>query len=48
MRELNTPLFNPDEFHDAGGALLVAGNAGERFAVRNSGAAVTEGVGNHG
>jgi glutamate synthase domain-containing protein 3 len=32
-----------------GGRLLVAGRAGERFAVRNSGAAaVVEGVGNHG
>jgi len=32
-----------------GGTLLVAGKAGERFAVRNSGAsAVVEGVGNHG
>jgi glutamate synthase domain-containing protein 3 len=32
-----------------GGALFVAGRAGERFAVRNSGAsAVVEGVGDHG
>jgi len=47
MRERNTPLFNPNEFHDAGGTLLIAGRAGGRFAVRNSGA-VVEGVGNHG
>ncbi len=32
-----------------GGQLFVAGNAGERFAVRNSGAtAVVEGIGDHG
>ena len=40
----NTVLYGA-----TGGRLFVAGRAGERFAVRNSGAlAVVEGIGNHG
>jgi glutamate synthase (NADPH/NADH) large chain len=52
IREVNpeqTILGNVALFGATGGTLLVAGKAGERFAVRNSGAAaVVEGIGNHG
>ena len=45
----NTILGNTALYGATGGRLFVAGLAGERFAVRNSGAvAVVEGVGNHG
>ena len=41
-------MGNVSLYGATGGKLLVAGKAGERFAVRNSGAAaVVEGVGNH-
>ncbi len=44
-----TIIGNVALYGATGGVLLVAGRAGERFAVRNSGAtAVVEGVGNHG
>ncbi|UCH11464.1 MAG: glutamate synthase subunit alpha, partial [Fidelibacterota bacterium] len=43
-----TIIGNVALYGATGGTLLVAGRAGERFAVRNSGAAaVVEGVGNH-
>jgi glutamate synthase domain-containing protein 2/glutamate synthase domain-containing protein 1/glutamate synthase domain-containing protein 3 len=43
-----TIIGNVALYGATGGTLLVAGKAGERFAVRNSGAvAVVEGVGNH-
>ncbi|MBI2418917.1 MAG: glutamate synthase subunit alpha, partial [Ignavibacteriales bacterium] len=46
--EGNTIIGNVALYGATGGELLVAGRAGERFAVRNSGAAaVVEGVGNH-
>jgi len=46
--EGNTIIGNVALYGATGGELLVAGKAGERFAVRNSGAsAVVEGVGNH-
>ncbi len=45
----NTILGNTALYGATGGCLFAAGQAGERFAVRNSGAvAVVEGVGNHG
>ncbi len=45
----NTILGNTVLYGATGGALYAAGQAGERFAVRNSGAlAVIEGVGDHG
>lgn len=45
----NTILGNTALYGATGGRLFAAGQAGERFAVRNSGAlAVVEGVGNHG
>ncbi len=51
IRHLNknhTLMGNVSLYGATGGKLLVAGKAGERFAVRNSGAAaVVEGVGNH-
>jgi glutamate synthase domain-containing protein 2/glutamate synthase domain-containing protein 3 len=44
----NTIVGNTVLYGATGGALFVAGRAGERFAVRNSGAAaVVEGVGDH-
>ena len=47
--EPNTILGNVALYGATGGMLLAAGSAGERFAVRNSGAtAVVEGVGQHG
>ncbi|HTV81337.1 MAG TPA: glutamate synthase large subunit [Acidobacteriaceae bacterium] len=47
--ELHTILGNVALYGATGGALFAAGCAGERFAVRNSGAlAVVEGVGDHG
>ncbi len=46
--ENNTIIGNVALYGATGGELFVAGRAGERFAVRNSGAAaVIEGVGNH-
>jgi glutamate synthase (NADPH/NADH) large chain len=46
--EGNTIIGNVALYGATGGELFVAGKAGERFAVRNSGAAaVAEGVGNH-
>lgn len=46
--EGNTIIGNVALYGATGGELFVAGRAGERFAVRNSGAAaVVEGVGNH-
>lgn len=46
--EGNTIIGNVALYGATGGELFVAGKAGERFAVRNSGAAaVVEGVGNH-
>jgi len=46
---LNTILGNATLYGATGGRLFAAGRAGERFAVRNSGAiAVVEGVGDHG
>jgi glutamate synthase (ferredoxin) len=45
----NAIIGNTVLYGATGGTLLVAGRAGERFAVRNSGAtAVVEGVGDHG
>ena len=45
----NTIIGNTCLYGATGGALYAAGRAGERFAVRNSGAvAVVEGVGDHG
>jgi glutamate synthase (ferredoxin) len=45
----NTIIGNTVLYGATGGALYAAGRAGERFAVRNSGAvAVVEGVGDHG
>ncbi|MEK7872810.1 MAG: hypothetical protein AAB502_02995 [Chloroflexota bacterium] len=45
----NVIIGNTVLYGATGGQLFVAGRAGERFAVRNSGAiAVVEGVGNHG
>jgi glutamate synthase (NADPH/NADH) large chain/glutamate synthase (ferredoxin) len=45
----NTIMGNTVLYGATGGALFAAGRAGERFAVRNSGArAVVEGVGDHG
>jgi glutamate synthase (NADPH/NADH) large chain/glutamate synthase (ferredoxin) len=45
----HTVIGNVALYGATSGTLLVAGRAGERFAVRNSGAsAVVEGVGNHG
>ncbi len=45
----HTVIGNVALYGATAGTLLVAGRAGERFAVRNSGAsAVVEGVGNHG
>jgi glutamate synthase (ferredoxin) len=45
----NTIVGNTVLYGATGGALFAAGQAGERFAVRNSGAvAVVEGVGDHG
>ncbi len=45
----NTIMGNTVLYGATGGQLFVAGRAGERFAVRNSGAlAVVEGVGDHG
>ncbi|HUB17206.1 MAG TPA: glutamate synthase large subunit [Acidobacteriaceae bacterium] len=47
--ELHTILGNVALYGATSGALFAAGRAGERFAVRNSGAlAVVEGVGDHG
>ncbi len=47
-REAQTIIGNVALYGGTGGMLLVGGRAGERFAVRNSGAsAVVEGVGNH-
>ncbi len=47
--EGNTIIGNVALYGATGGELFIAGRAGERFAVRNSGvAAVVEGVGNHG
>jgi glutamate synthase (NADPH/NADH) large chain/glutamate synthase (ferredoxin) len=47
--QTHTVLGNVALYGATGGTLLVAGRAGERFAVRNSGAsAVVEGIGNHG
>lgn len=47
--EGNTIIGNVALYGATGGELFVAGAAGERFAVRNSGAAaVVEGIGNHG
>ena len=47
--EDNVLLGNTCLYGATGGMLLAAGRAGERFAVRNSGAvAVVEGVGDHG
>jgi glutamate synthase (NADPH/NADH) large chain len=47
--ELHVILGNVALYGATGGALFAAGRAGERFAVRNSGAlAVVEGVGDHG
>ena len=47
--ELHTILGNVALYGATSGALFAAGCAGERFAVRNSGAlAVVEGVGDHG
>ncbi len=52
VRESGVPqtvIGNVALYGATGGTLLVAGRAGERFAVRNSGAsAVVEGIGNHG
>jgi glutamate synthase (NADPH/NADH) large chain/glutamate synthase (ferredoxin) len=49
QRKTQTVIGNVALYGATGGTLLVAGRAGERFAVRNSGAsAVVEGVGNHG
>lgn len=46
--EGNTIIGNVALYGATGGEIFVAGKAGERFAVRNSGAAaVVEGVGNH-
>lgn len=46
--EGNTMIGNVALYGATGGEIFVAGKAGERFAVRNSGAAaVVEGVGNH-
>jgi glutamate synthase domain-containing protein 2/glutamate synthase domain-containing protein 1/glutamate synthase domain-containing protein 3 len=46
--EGNTIIGNVALYGATGGELFIAGSAGERFAVRNSGAAaVVEGVGNH-
>ncbi|QJE98987.1 glutamate synthase large subunit [Luteolibacter luteus] len=46
---VNTILGNTSLYGATGGALYANGRAGERFAVRNSGAtAVVEGVGDHG
>jgi glutamate synthase domain-containing protein 2/glutamate synthase domain-containing protein 1/glutamate synthase domain-containing protein 3 len=48
-KKTHTIIGNVALYGATGGTLLVAGRAGERFAVRNSGAsAVVEGVGNHG
>jgi len=48
-RDLQTVMGNVALYGASGGMLLVAGRAGERFAVRNAGAsAVVEGIGNHG
>ena len=45
----NTIMGNTNLYGATGGQLFAAGRAGERFAVRNSGAlAVVEGVGDHG
>jgi len=45
----NTIVGNTVLYGATGGSLFVAGQAGERFAVRNSGAtAVVEGIGDHG
>src|SRR4029450_2419743 len=45
----NTITGNPVPYGATGGALYAAGRAGERFAVRDSGAvAVIEGLGDHG
>lgn len=47
--EGNTIIGNVALYGATGGELFIAGKGGERFAVRNSGAAaVVEGVGNHG
>ncbi len=47
--ESHTLIGNVALYGATGGSLLVGGRAGERFAVRNSGAsAVVEGIGNHG
>ena len=47
--QAHTVLGNVALYGATGGTLLVGGRAGERFAVRNSGAsAVVEGIGNHG
>ena len=47
--QLTTIIGNPCLYGATGGKLFAAGQAGERFAVRNSGAiAVVEGVGDHG
>jgi glutamate synthase domain-containing protein 3 len=46
--EGNTMIGNVALYGATGGEIFIAGKAGERFAVRNSGAAaVVEGVGNH-
>ncbi len=48
LMETNTIIGNVALYGATGGELYVSGHAGERFAVRNSGAsAVVEGVGNH-
>lgn len=48
QQKAQTMIGNVALYGATGGTLLVAGRAGERFAVRNSGAsAVVEGVGNH-
>jgi glutamate synthase (ferredoxin) len=45
----NTIMGNTVLYGATGGSLFIAGQAGERFAVRNSGAtAVVEGIGDHG
>ena len=48
-RAEHTVIGNVALYGATGGEVLIAGKAGERFAVRNSGASgVVEGIGNHG
>ena len=48
-RDEHTVIGNVALYGATGGEILIAGNAGERFGVRNSGASgVVEGIGNHG